>query len=149
MQVFIILVLFFYSMLLSGCHAPSTESNIEMADTNIALAMNYFQQQQLDLVKEYLTRAKNTAPNYAVVWSSLAYYAEKIGDAAKADAYYQHAIQLAPHSGAIHNNYGVFLCHQKKYMMAIKQLMIAAQEPDYLNREMANRNIKICRLQRL
>lgn len=115
-----------------------------IVNTNITLAMHYLQRQQLDLAHQYLVRARAIAPNDAAVWSGMAYYEEKIGNIIEANQYYQHAIQLGPHIGAVHNNYGVFLCQQKKYAAAINQLMIAAHEPSYSNHTVAEKNAKIC-----
>jgi type IV pilus assembly protein PilF len=129
---------------LLSCQTIPDKTNQSIANTDIALAMNYLQRQQWDLAKQYLLIAKNLAPTDPAVWYSLAYYEEKTGNNIAADQDYRYAIQLAPHLGEAHNNYGVFLCQQGYHREAIKQFSLAAHTFNYAHRGRAYKNAVIC-----
>lgn len=133
------------SLCLFGCQSVPDNVNQSLADTDVALAMNYLQRQQWDLAKEYLIQAKKIMPSYPVVWYSLAYYEEKVGNIVSADLDYQYAIQLAPHLGEAHNNYGVFLCRQNYYNRAMQQFSMAGRELSYSHRDTAKNNAAMCK----
>lgn len=73
-----------------------------------------------------------------------AYYYERTGQRSLADKIYQAALRQAPHSGAIHNNYGAFLCRGGEYRRGIQQFLIAATDHSYPKRRIAYHNAKLC-----
>lgn len=74
-----------------------------------------------------------------------AYYYEKTGHRALADNTYRTMLQHAPYSGAAHNNYGAFLCRAGAYKRGVRQLMLAADNPHYVQRDIAYRNVLLCK----
>ena len=73
-----------------------------------------------------------------------AYYYEKMGDNTLAEKEYRRLIRLDPHSGAVHNNYGAFLCRSRFYKEGIHQLLLAANNQHYINRKLAFHNAQHC-----
>ena len=44
----------------------------------------------------------------------------------------------------LHNNYGVFLCRQVRYELALEQFNLAIQDANYLYPEQAYHNAAVC-----
>ena len=102
-----------------------------LANTRMELAAAYFGRGQatdaLDQVKMAL-QAKPDNPN-AYSLRGLIYGA--LGDAEKADESFRRAQQLAPHDGDLMQNYGWFLCQQRRYADADAQFTLTLAEPSY------------------
>lgn len=77
-------------------------------------------------------------------WYGLAYYFEKAGNESLAEKYYQAALVVDPQSGEANNNYGVFLCKEKRYREALHYLHLAANTMNYAHAALAYRNEKLC-----
>lgn len=119
----------------------------EAAKINTQLAAFYIQQEHYDLAKKKILTAIKQDKNYAYAYSVLAYYDEKTGDDANAEKNYLQAIKLAPKDGTFHNNYGRFLCLNKKYTEALTQFDLAVSDKDYINMAGVYENAGFCALQ--
>jgi type IV pilus assembly protein PilF len=101
------------------------------ARIHMELASGYFGRGQtndaLDEIKEVLAAKPDLPAAYAL--RGLIY--GSMGDVAKADDSFHHALQLAPHDGDTMHNYGWFLCQQKRYPEADAQFAQALAEPTY------------------
>ncbi|ABS78036.2 tetratricopeptide repeat protein [Coxiella burnetii] len=89
---------------------------------------------------------KSYSPLYsdANVYLTIAYYEEQKENTDLANSYYQRAVDSAPNSARVHNNYGVFLCRQKRYKAAIEQFVVASKI-NYKYRVMAYQNMSLCK----
>lgn len=143
-------ILFTFYFLLSACTTPSAveikNSNSAVASINTQLALAYLDQNDPARGKEKLLLAQKQAPSDPSVWYVSGYFLERTGDILAAESSYLHAIQLAPHLGEAQNNYGAFLCRQKKYTTAITYFLSAANNPSYLNVAKAYENAAQCAL---
>src|SRR3990167_8950290 len=99
---------FILILALTACHPAQPYSQVQRVNTNIALTIHYLHRQQYDMAKQYLQASYRIAPHYPLLWDAFAYYEELLGNIRIAEQDYRYAIQLNPHSGAAHNNYGVF-----------------------------------------
>lgn len=119
---------------------------IEAARTRVALGLRYLQNGDPAQAKYNLTKAKQHAPHLAEVHYSLAYYYQRVNEPELAEESYRNALRYGPHDGSTMNNYGVFLCQQKRYDEAIKQFMTAVREPTYIRVADAYENAGLCAL---
>jgi type IV pilus assembly protein PilF len=94
--------------------------------------------------KRKLLQALEQEPNSIPALDAMAYYLENTGDNKSAEEYYLRAIQVSAVDGKAHNNYGAFLCRNKRYIDADKQFMLAVQDPAYLNTAEAYENAGLC-----
>jgi type IV pilus assembly protein PilF len=137
---------------LSGCSTntysvhETHQENKEAAELNAKLGMSYLALHDNERAKQKILLAQKSNPHDPAVWYALAFYQEKTGDISFAEKSYLRAIALAPHTGAAHNNYGVFLCNQGKYSAAISQFLAAVRDPNYLHAANAYENAGLCAL---
>lgn len=144
--------------LLSGCArtpldisgetlGPYKKNPILAANSNIALGFDYLKKKKVSLAKEKFLKAISDAPTYAPSYYAMAFFMEKTKNTEQADQLYRYAITLEPKNGDAHNNYGTFLCRQKKYKTAISEFITATEQTQYLNVAEALENAGNCALQ--
>ncbi len=144
-------MIFFLLSLLAACATEtvsdhSSEKNLPRASAiNLKLGLIYLQQGDIRRAKQKLLLAQRQQPS-AAVDRALAYFYERTGDLSRADVYYRQAITKAPTVGAGHNNYGVFLCREKRYQEAQRQFAAAIADTNYLNTANAYENAGLCAL---
>lgn len=146
-------IMIFLSVLLASCHTitnyskaeqEENERNISTAKINVELGMAYLAQNNLLRAKRKFSQAVLKAPHIPEPWYAMAYFFENSGEYERANNYYLKAIALAPERGDSHNNYGTFLCRQKKYHAAIDQFMLAVKDENYLDPSAAYENAGLC-----
>lgn len=139
-----LLIALLFLCFLSACTNLALSEDAEAARANLALANAYLEQGHYAEAKSKLLVATRQAPHEAFVWNSWAYYADLTGESETADLYYRKAIHLELRLGVFHNNYGVFLCRQGRYALAIKQFLLAVKDPSYLYPGRAYHNASVC-----
>lgn len=99
-----------------------------------------------DLVgAEQATRvALKADPRSANAYALLALVSEQRGNARDAAAHYQRAIELAPQQGAMHNNYGAWLCRNGRAAEALASFERALADPAYASPSTALGNLGAC-----
>lgn len=131
--------------LLGGCAGIQTDTQHQkLARINAQLALAYLAQKDMQAAHKKLVYAQTLAPRDSSVWALSAYFWETAGNLAQADQDYRKAIALAPLSGATQNNYGVFLCRQKRYRLALSYFMAATKLSRYLHKAKAYQNAGYC-----
>lgn len=143
-------LLFLY--LLQGCSAiesikASEEKDHRIAKTHVELGVGYIKQGKFDVALEKLKKAVDAEPGYAPGHSAIAIVYERLEKYDLADYHYQEAISLSPEDGGLYNNYGVFLCGQKRYTEAEENFMKAINTPRYPTPELAYENAGACERQ--
>ena len=102
-----------------------------LSNTRIELAEAYLGRNQpsdaLDQVKQALQAKPDNPAAYGL--RGLIYAA--LGDTEHADESFHRAMQLAPHDGDLMNNYGWYLCQQRRFDDADAQFKQAIAEPSY------------------
>lgn len=119
----------------------------KVANINVQLGLGYLSQSDFPRAKKKLFYALSLAPKSPGVVGAVAYYFEKTKQAEKAEKYYLQALQLSNY-GAEQNNYGAFLCRQKRYAEANRYFMKATKDVKYLNTAGAYENAGLCALER-
>ena len=138
-------------LILTACTTESTNPTFSYnkagaSEANINLGMALMRKQHYPAAKNSLIQATKDDPQNPAAWYSLAFFYQTVGQNAQANADYQHAIAVAPHSGSAHNNYGTFLCRNGQFSSAIHQFQIAANETNYLDTAGAYENAGLCAL---
>lgn len=143
-------IILLLSLLVTACatHDPApSNDNSKAAEANIKLSLAYLTElHDAKSAKEKLLIAQKQAPDDPLVWDATGYFYEMTGNLTAAENAYLQAIQLAPTQGAMQNNYGTFLCRQKKYTLAIKRFLLATADPNYLSVADAYENAAQCAL---
>lgn len=139
---------------LAGCAAtpqPASDGAAERAPDlheaariNTDLGVAYARNGNFDLALDKLLRALQQNAQYAPAHSAIAYVYQERREADKADQHYQRALQLAPGDPGTLNNFGIFLCGQKRYVEAQKMFQRAANTPRYAQPEGAFTNAGVC-----
>lgn len=144
-------------VVLAGCSHEPANPNINpvhyqqskadlraAARTNTELGMEYARRQMLDVAQDKLKKAIDQDDTYGPAHATLAYvYAER-GMAEDADREYRRAIELDGDNPDTRNNYGVFLCSQRKRADADRNFMLAAGNRNYTTPEAAWTNAAVC-----
>ena len=124
---------------------PVVANPQQAAKINVELGLRYLAQGRRMRAKEKLLLAQSEYET-AQTNAALAYFYEQVAEPANAERFYQKAISLDPQVGAPHNNYGAFLCRQKRYQEADAEFNKAIHDPHYLNTAGAYENAGICAL---
>lgn len=136
--------MYFFILIFFLSNACADNVNPDAARTNAKLGLAYLEKGLYPQSKQSLLIALREDRKIASVWYGMGYYLEKTNHLRSAQAYYQQAIKVDPHSGAAKNNYGIFLCDQHRYQGAIAEFKLAANEPSYLNAGRAYKNAGNC-----
>lgn len=134
--------------LLAGCAGNSAKSTSpKAADINAQLGLAYMQQGEYELALEKLKHALSIDPRLASANHYIAELYQKIGKSEDAEEHYRKAVASTPNDPMLLNNFGVFLCRQKRLEEAQAQFMTAAKQPFYKTPEVAYSNAAMCMLE--
>ena len=140
-------------MMLSACSGGkpvvkgSNEPNLKQAARiNVELGSGYLRQGRFKLAKTKLEKAIEQDPKNALAYSTMALLNERIGKLDEVERYYTRALQLDPDNADVQNNYGTFLCNQRRFKEAHKQFQAAWENPFYQTPHFAFANAGACAL---
>ena len=122
---------------------PKTDY-LRAAKANTQLGIEYLREGNYEMSRIKLEKALELAPDYAGAHEAIAVLYGRVGDDALADKHYRRALELEPDSAQNHNNYGQFLCAQKRYKEAEKEFMVAANDPFYAVPSLPLTNAGMC-----
>jgi type IV pilus assembly protein PilF len=129
----------------SGGVMPSNLRNA--AAINAELGLAYMEQGNEELAMDKLQLALKQDPESADAHHYIAQLYMKLGKNGEAEEHYRKALSLSPANPMLLNNYGVFLCGQKRLAEAEKKFLEAVKQPFYKAPEMAYNNAGLCALQ--
>jgi len=133
----------------SACSSNSgqkVEQNTEAGEINTTLGLAYLRTNDLNSAKEKLEKALKQNPKSSFTNMAYALLLQKIEEPEKADQYFRTAIKLDPENPEIRNNYGGFLCENKRYKEGVEQFIQAMNNPLYKTPQYAADNIGNCYL---
>ena len=133
---------------LVACETIS-ESDNKIDDTAAAeaytqLGVEYLREGNYELSLTKLEKALSLDPDLPAAHDAIAVLYEKVGENKLAEKHYRKALKLQPDNARGHNNYGQFLCFQKRYEQAEEQFLLAANDPFYSQATMAMTNAGLC-----
>lgn len=142
-------------LLLSACVTPG-KSNSGNSDSyneselaararaHTDLGAAYLQQGKFEIALSEFNESAQIDPSYAPAYNGLGLVYAALGEDAKADANYKKSIGLQPKNSEAHNNYGSFLCSNKRYDESIPHFLEAVKNPLYSTPYLAYANAGIC-----
>lgn len=116
------------------------------SDILVELGQRYFERREYEIALEKLQSAIAIDPRSANAHTMLAILYETINSADKAGEHYRRSVQFAPENGEVLNNYGSWLCRQKKYAEAEQHFQKALADPFYRSPMSATANAGTCAL---
>lgn len=133
--------------LLGGC-ASSPERDTtdpkKAAEFNSELGLRYMVQGNNELAMEKLLKAVEYDSRSVNSHHYLAELYRRLERNDKAMEHFRRAASLAPDDSAIQNNYGVFLCSERRYDDGEKRFLQALQNPVWPGRDQAYENLGQC-----
>ena len=117
---------------------------LKAAKLNIELGLTYLNEGYVERAKTKLNHALKLAPQLSDAHYAMGYYYEKVGENQKAEEFYRKGISLNRDGGKEHNNYGTFLCRQKRYRESEKEFLLALKDPSYVNTAEVLENAGLC-----
>lgn len=128
----------------AGSLPPRDAPNmVEASRINTDLGIDYMRKGQVEAAIDKLSRAIQQNPQNAQAHAAYAIILGRRGDPANADAEFKRALSLV-NDPATRNNYGVFLCGQKRFDEAEAMFMQAIADKAYRNPEAAWANAGQC-----
>lgn len=136
-------------ILLAACSSTSAPAfpgrNLHRASQlNAELGAAYIQRGKNKWALQKLTRALKENPDNAQAHSYIAVLYERLGEKAKAETHFQDALELIPDNMDLLNNYGVFLCGEKRFNEAEKYFTRVLANPLNPSPAETNENMGIC-----
>jgi type IV pilus assembly protein PilF len=112
-------------------NAGDTPDPLRRAQARLELAGLYFARGQAETALSELKEALSAKPDMPEAYSLRGLVYASLGDSARADDSFRRALELSPRDGDVMNNYGWFLCQEKRYDQADAQFERALAQPTY------------------
>ncbi len=146
----------FLMVLLAGCaqqpasqggkDAEVLEAANPRARIHTELGAQYYARRQYPVALQELREALKSDASYAPAFNTLGLVHAALLEDKEAEGHFRRAIELAPQYSEAHNNYGHFLCAQKRRAEAMSEFELAWQNPLYATPEKALANAGQCAL---
>jgi type IV pilus assembly protein PilF len=134
-------------LLLGGCASTggssSSGSDKELATSSdqtsaqkravirLQLAVGYYQRGELEVALDEVKQALQANPDSDDAYNMRGLIYMQMSEDHLAEESFQHALRLAPHNGEVDNNYGWFLCQNKRAAESFPYFEAAAAERKY------------------
>ena len=146
MRLTIVIMLMFA---LAGCATKQTKEPggaDPPAVINAKLGLGYLRQGNYDVALTKLEKALQQDPKLAMAHHYIAELYRQTGEYELAGEHFERAVKLDPKDPQLQNNYGVFLCDQKRYQEAEKRFLKIAAMTSYKRPDEAYENAGLCAL---
>lgn len=142
------------AMFLSACQAtgekketPKSEEREKVAALNTQLGIEYMRDGENELALKKLQKAVEVDPNFTGAHNALGVLRARLQQFDLAEASFKAALRSAPSDSPTLNNYGQFLCQQKRFEEGQAKFIEAVKNPLYRTPEIAYLNAGLCALQ--
>lgn len=135
------------TLLLSACVSDpqrGSEDLNDASDYNAQLGLAYIQQGRYDTALDKLKKSIEQNPDNAVAQHYIAELYRRLGEYEKARTHFKQALDLTPKNSSLLNNYGVFLCDEKKYQEAYPFFDKVLNDPLYPAKGSVYENVGLC-----
>ncbi len=122
----------------------STDLVGKPSDINARLCKEYIKEQNYQVAMHKCEKAVAQDPNNSAAYAWKAILHQKLGQDKLALQHFERAVALDPKDSTIRNNFGAFLCQQKKIVEAERELQLAIADPLYESRDLAYANLGVC-----
>ncbi|MGD9600449.1 MAG: type IV pilus biogenesis/stability protein PilW [Gammaproteobacteria bacterium] len=139
-------------LLFAGCQSsPSQKRGVDtaeerrkLAEINTQLALAYMRDGDNELAMRKLEKAIEADPKSVGAHTAMALLHARLGQTDEAERSYRSALSLDPQNAAALNNYGQFLCQQKRYDEGLAKFQDAVKNPLNRTPESALTNAGLC-----
>lgn len=143
------IIIFSFTLLsLSGCattiNGNPTPKPKDAAKYNARLGAEYLRKGRMKLANEKLKKALEQNPRSADAHHYFAVLQQALGQKDKAQKHFSKAVKYSPDNPEINNNYGSFLCKQRKFTAAESHFLTAIKDPLYSTPAFALTNAGVC-----
>ncbi len=133
-------------------HIPPKEAVIKpdyqkAAMLNVEMGQAYLAQGLTSRAKQKFVHALELQPKLPEAHSAIGYFYETVGDNKEAEKHHEQAINFGSGKGRYYNNYGTFLCRQKRFKEADRAFNNALKDKQYIKTAEVLENAGICALQ--
>lgn len=146
-----LIVLMLLVGLLGACSMEQTrekEKKLQHAALyNMQAGAQYMRNGNLPMAKEKLDKSLMQDPDSAKAHEMYAILQQRLGQPEKAEKHYRRALSLNPEDSRTHNNYGTFLCSERRIDEAEEQFLLAVKDPLYPTPWAAYTNAGLCLIQ--
>ena len=118
--------------------------NRRVAYTNVNVGVEYMRQGDYEKALSKFNRAIEADDEYAIAYNMRGVLYQILEEAEQAEDNFQRALKLEPEDPSALNNYGQFLCKQKRDDEAEQMFLAAASNPFYNTPELADANAGSC-----
>ena len=124
-----------------GCVSDSTRGNLpvdeelspdklkQAADSYVQVAIEYMRKGDYEKAHKRLDRSLQLNPDSYTAYMVKALIHDALGESKKAQKHFQQAVKLAPDNNDVLNNYGQFLCREKRLADAKRTLLKSINNP--------------------
>lgn len=136
-------------LLLSSCVVVQEggSKNEKASKINVQLGIGYYNQGNIEAANEKLVKALQQDPTSSQAHHAYAVLQNRFLDPVKAETHFKKSVELDDKNSEALNNFGTFLCKQKRYEEAEKMFMQAVENPLYRNPFVAFTNAAVCLLE--
>jgi len=131
-------------LLLTSCTTTRVQDLDRASTLNANLGLAYIMKGNYDQALKKLKKSIRQNSDNGTAYLYVAELYRRIDEKERAESYFKQALDVAPDDAAINNNYGAFLCADKKYDEALKYFDVALQNPVYADRSKVFENIGVC-----
>jgi len=146
MRLFVVIMLI---LALPGCASKQTREHSKpesSAEINAKLGLGYLRQGNYDVAQSKLEKAVRQDPKLAIAHHYIAELYRQTGSYELAGEHFERALKLDPRDPLLQNNYGVYLCDQKRYKEAEERFLKVIDMPTYKRPDEAYENAGLCAL---
>ncbi|MCK4710009.1 MAG: type IV pilus biogenesis/stability protein PilW [Gammaproteobacteria bacterium] len=125
----------------------SNETDFKKASNiNVQLGIGYYHRGNIELANAKLVKALKQNPESSQAHHAYPVLQNHFLDAEKAELHFNKAIELDENNSEAFNNFGAFLCSDKRFKEADKMFMQAVKNPLYRSPEVAFTSAAVCTL---
>jgi len=116
----------------------------DVAETNLDLGIEYMRRGDYETALEKLDRAYKADPGYYATHNAYGLLYQRLGKPQLAEKHFRRSLSLNGNDSLTRNNYGLFLCQNRRYDEAEEQFLKAANNPLYETPAVALANAGSC-----
>jgi len=131
-------------LIISGCTTARVQNKERASKLNAELGLAYLMKGNNEQALLKLNKAIKLNPDNEKAYLYVAELYRRLDETERADDYFNQALDANASDSAVNNNYGAFLCANKKYDEAFKHFKVALENPVYPERSNVFENIGIC-----
>ncbi len=125
--------------------APMDEKSIKkLADTRLELASLYFSRGQFETALAEIKKVIEAVPSYGAAYNLRGLIYASLGNTEQAETSFRQALQINPADADTMQNYGWFLCQNRRFTEADVQFENALAQPNYRGAAMTLRAMGNC-----